>query len=235
MINDLVVKLSEETDRDRAAEFAISIAEAFKAHIAGIAFAYDPVIMPGVMDGVTAAWVDTQRDLSRAAAEAAIEKFESAVKREGLSAEHRLIEASLGSAANLFGRIARRFDLSVVGQMDPARVTPDHLFVESALFESGRPTIVVPYIQKQGLRLDRVLVCWDGSRSAARATADAMPLLQRGKAIEIITASATRTRFRALILASTSRATALRSRSSGSSRRTPMLPTRSCLTPPISS
>jgi hypothetical protein len=29
MINDLVVKLSEETDRDRAAEFAISIAEAF--------------------------------------------------------------------------------------------------------------------------------------------------------------------------------------------------------------
>jgi nucleotide-binding universal stress UspA family protein len=189
MIKDLVVKLTAGTDRDHAAEFAISIAEAFKAHIAGIAFAYDPVIMPGVMDGVTAAWVDTQRDANRAAAEVAIEKFEAAVKREGLSAEHRLLEASLGSAANLFGRIARRFDLSVVGQMDPARIAPDNLFVESALFESGRPTIVVPYIQKHGLRLDRVLVCWDGSRSAARATADAMPFLQRGKAIEIITVS----------------------------------------------
>jgi nucleotide-binding universal stress UspA family protein len=189
MIKDLVVKLTAGTDRDHAAEFAISIAEAFKAHIAGIAFAYDPVIMPGVMDGVTAAWVDTQRDANRAAAEVAIEKFEAAVKREGLSAEHRLLEASLGSAANLFGRIARRFDLSVVGQMDPARVTPDNLFVESALFESGRPTVVVPYIQKHELRLDRVLVCWDGSRSAARAVADAMPFLQRGKAIEIITVS----------------------------------------------
>ena len=125
------------------------------------------------MDGLTAAGVDTQRDVNRAAAEAAIEKFEAAVKRGGLSAEHRLIEASFGGAANLFGRIARRFDLSVVGQMDPARVMPDNLFVESALFESGRPTIVVPYIQKQRLRLDRVLVCWDGSRSAARAIADA--------------------------------------------------------------
>jgi nucleotide-binding universal stress UspA family protein len=186
MIKDLVVNLTVGSDRDHAAQFAVSISEAFEAHIAGIAFAFDPVITPPIMDGLSAAWVDTQRAENRAAAQKAIDRFESAVKREGLSAEHRIIETSLGGAASTFGRIARRFDLAVVGQMDPERMMPDDLLIESALFESGRPVVVVPYIQKEGLKLDRVMVCWDGSRSAARAIADGLPFLKRGETIEIV-------------------------------------------------
>jgi nucleotide-binding universal stress UspA family protein len=186
MIKDLVVNLTLSADRDPAAQFAVSIAATFEAHIAAIAFAYDPAIMPTVMNGLSVAWVDTQRIENRAAAQEAVDRFEAAAKREGLSAEHRIIEASLGKAANLFGRITRRFDLAVVGQMDPERTLPDDLLIEAALFESGRPVVVVPYIQKEGLKLDRVLVCWDGSRSAARAVADSLPFLKRGKLIEIV-------------------------------------------------
>jgi nucleotide-binding universal stress UspA family protein len=189
VIKDLVVNLTVGADRDAAAQFAVSIAQAFEAHITGIAFAFDPIITPTVMDGLSAAWVDTQRIENRAAAQAAIDRFEAAAARQGLSAEHRLIEASLGGAAGLFGRMARRFDLAVVGQMEPDRMAPDNLFVESALFESGRPIVVVPYIQNEGLKLGRVLVCWEGSRNAARAMADAMPFLRRGTAIEIVTVS----------------------------------------------
>jgi nucleotide-binding universal stress UspA family protein len=47
--------------------------------------------------------------------------------------------------------------------------------------------LIVPYIQKAGLTLERVMVCWDHSRNAARAVADAMPLLARAKAIEVVT------------------------------------------------
>jgi nucleotide-binding universal stress UspA family protein len=186
MIKDLVVNLTLGADGDPAAQYAVSIAEAFEAHIAGIAFAYDPVITPTVMDGLSAAWVDTQRTENHAAAQAAIDRFEAAAKREGLSAEHRIIEASLGGAARLFARIARRFDLAVIGQMDPERMMPDDLLIESALFESGRPVVVVPYIQKEALKLDRIMVCWDNSRNAARAIADALPFLKRGKIIEIV-------------------------------------------------
>jgi nucleotide-binding universal stress UspA family protein len=46
--------------------------------------------------------------------------------------------------------------------------------------------IVVPHIQKQGLMLDRVVACWDGSRPAARAIGDAMPFLTRAKNVEIL-------------------------------------------------
>jgi len=186
MIKDLVVNLTVGADRDPAAQFAVSIAAAFEAHIAGIAFAYDPVITPNVMDGLSAAWVDTQRAENLAAAQEAVDRFEAAAKRESLSAEHRIIEASLGKAANLFGRLARRFDLAVVGQTDPERMLPDDLLIEAALFESGRPAVMVPYIQKEGLKLDRILVCWDGGRSAARAISDSMPFLKRGKVIEIV-------------------------------------------------
>ena len=62
MIKDVVVNLGLTTDRDAVAKFAISIAEAFQAHIAGIAFAYEPVVTPTVVDGLSAAWMDTQRN-----------------------------------------------------------------------------------------------------------------------------------------------------------------------------
>ena len=60
------------------------------------------------------------------------------------------------------------------------------MIAESALFEAGRPVIFVPYIQKAPLKLDNVMVCWDGSRSAARAIADAMPLLERAGHVEVV-------------------------------------------------
>jgi nucleotide-binding universal stress UspA family protein len=194
MIKDLVVNLTLEAAHDPAADFAISIAAAFEAHIAGIAFSFDPVVTPAVLDGLSSTWVDAQREESRAAAEAAIERFEAAAKREGLSAEHRLFEASLGDAISLFGRIARCFDLSVVKQQEPDRPNGDDLIIEASLFQSGRPTLIVPYIQKAPLKLDRVLVAWDGSHGAARAFGDAMPFLRRAKAIDVVTVSNSRTK-----------------------------------------
>jgi nucleotide-binding universal stress UspA family protein len=186
MIKDLVVNLTLAAARDPAADFAISIAAAFEAHIAATAFAFDPVVTPAVLDGLSSTWVDVQRDESRAAAKAAIDRFEAAAKREGLSAEHRLFETSLGDAIAVFGKIARRFDLSVVKQQEPDRPNGDDLIVEAGLFQSGRPVIVVPYIQKAPLKLDRVLVAWDGSHGAARAIGDAMPFLRRAKAIDVV-------------------------------------------------
>ena len=78
MIKDLVVNLTVGIDLDPAARFAISIAAKFEAHVAGIAFAYDPVITPTVMDGLSAAWVDAQRTENRATAEKAVDRFEAA-------------------------------------------------------------------------------------------------------------------------------------------------------------
>jgi nucleotide-binding universal stress UspA family protein len=168
MIKDVVVNLPINSKRIAAADYATSVAKAFCAHITGIAFAYDA------------------RTDAVEAAEAAVARFETAAKASGLLASSRTFPATFVGAAELFGRIARRFDLSIVGQTERDEAVPDDLIIESALFDSGRPVIVVPYIQKQRLKLDRVLVGWDGGRNAARAIADALPFLNRAKVIDIV-------------------------------------------------
>ncbi len=117
----------------------------------------------------------------------AISRFDEIARRNAVSAETRNIEAASAAAPETFARIARRFDLSIVPQPRPESSGSDQMMVEAALFGSGRPVLVVPYIQQGGLKLDRVLVCWDGSRTAARATADALPLLAKAGTTEIVT------------------------------------------------
>ena len=58
--------------------------------------------------------------------------------------------------------------------------------IEAALFDSGRPLLLVPYVQREGLKLGRAIVCWDGSRTAARALGDAMPFLARAQNVEVV-------------------------------------------------
>jgi len=186
MLKDVVVNLSGAAPQDFAADYAVSAAKAFGAHITGVAFVYEPVIPDTVMGGIPTDLIEIQREENTKAAKAAVDRFEAAAKTAGVSAAARMLDASLAGAATTFGQIARRFDISVVGQASPERGAAEELMIEGALFESGRPLIVVPYIQKQGLRLDRVLLSWDGGRTAARAIADAMPLIARAKAVDLV-------------------------------------------------
>ncbi len=186
MIKDLVVNLTGASAQEYAADYAVSIAREFGAHADGISFIFDPVIPGSVLGGLPTELIEAQRAENSKIAKAATEHFESACKTAGVTGHTRILDASVAGAADLFGRIARRFDLSVVGQARRDLGASEDLLIEGALFESGRPMVVVPYIQKDGLKLDRMLVCWDGSRPAARAIADAMPFLQRAKAVEVL-------------------------------------------------
>ena len=96
------------------------------------------------------------------------------------------LTASLAGAGDQFGRLARRFDLAIVGQSEPETSSVEDIIAETTLFTSGRPLILVPYIQKGPLKLDNVMVCWDGSRQAARAIGDAMPLLVKSQRVEVV-------------------------------------------------
>jgi nucleotide-binding universal stress UspA family protein len=154
------------------------------AHLTGIAFIYDPMV-PGTAYIPVEVIAVQQRD-NEAAAKAAIAHFAAATARAGVTAASAALGASIAGAGDQFGRLARRFDLAIVGQVEPGTSTAEELISESALFESGRPVIIVPYIQRAPLALDRVMACWDGSRAAARAIADAMPLMRKAGQVELV-------------------------------------------------
>jgi len=185
MIKDLIVNLSLG-EHDPAGDFAISVADVFQAHVLGVAFSYDPVIPGTVMGGIPPDFIESQRVESEQKARAAIARFDETARRVGVAAESRMVSASISGAADQLGHMARRFDLVVVGQPEADKATAAEVVDEGVLFESGRPVIFVPYIQKAALKLDRVMVCWDGSRTATRAIADAMPFLQKAKQVEIV-------------------------------------------------
>jgi nucleotide-binding universal stress UspA family protein len=185
MIKDIVVNLGLGA-HDPAGDYAISVADAFEAHVLGVAFSYEPIVPGMVMGGIPPEFIESQRIESDKRARTAVARFEQAAKRAGISAESRIISASISGAADQLGRLARRFDLVVVGQPEQGKSAAEEVVDEGVMFDCGRPVIFVPFIQKAGLKLDRVMVCWDGSRAAARAVADSIPLLKKAKRVEIV-------------------------------------------------
>jgi nucleotide-binding universal stress UspA family protein len=185
MIKDIVVNLGLGAN-DPACDYAVSMGEIFGAHVLGVAVSYEPVIPGTVMGGIPPEIIESQRAESNKKARAAIARFEQAAKRAGISMETRTISTSISGAADQIGHIGRRFDLIVVGQPGRKDSLPDEVIDEGVLFESGRPVIFVPFIQKGGMKLDRIMVCWDGSRAATRAIADAIPLLKKAKQVEVV-------------------------------------------------
>ena len=186
MIKDIIVNLEHQIARDPARDFAITVAETFDTHVAGVAFAYIPEF-PGyvMLEQIPRDMMAQMVAESEKAARVAIERFDAAARRSLVSAEHRLLRALGAIAPEILSRLARRFDLSVLMQSKPGGVNNDDM-IETSLFQSGRPVIVVPYIQKDGLKLDHVVCCWDGSRAAARAFNDALPLLAKATQVDLL-------------------------------------------------
>ena len=185
MIKDIIVHLEHRIARDPARDFAITVAETFDAHVAGVAFAYTPDFPGYVMLETPPEILAQLMAEGEKAALAAIERFDAAARRSMISAEHRLLKAIGASAPVVLSRLARRFDVSVFMQSEPNGVDNDDM-IEASLFDSGRPLIVVPYIQKEGLKLDHVVCCWDGSRAAARGVNDGLPLLVKATTVDLL-------------------------------------------------
>ncbi len=180
MIKDVIVNLATDDRRDVAADYAISLAGAFEAHMAGVAFALEPITSASVVDGIPLTFIEEE------AANSVCQAFDQAATNAGLAVETRVMPAGLDMAAGEFARLAMRFDLAVLGQADPDRPGPEALMIEATLLDSGRPLVVVPFIHKEPLRLDRVVVAWNESRPAARAMGDALPFLRRAKEVRVV-------------------------------------------------
>ena len=192
MIKDIIVNLSVTKNDSTVGNYAVSVAAALQAHLTGIAFIYDPVVPISGTGYIPADVIESQRADNETAAEAAIKDFTTTTDRAGISAEPQMLTASLTGAGDQFARMARRFDLAIVGQAQPEMSTMEQIIGETTLFESGRPMIMVPYIQKAPFKTGNVMICWDGSRTAARAVADAIPILGKSSRIEIVSVTSER-------------------------------------------
>jgi nucleotide-binding universal stress UspA family protein len=109
-------------------------------------------------------------------------RFDVIVRRHGIRSEWRSLPYLSGDVEVH----AHYADLAVVARPDPAGLTAGPLgLVESLVLTSGRPVIVLPP-GGTASRVRRILVGWNARREAVRAVADAMPLLVRAEAVEVL-------------------------------------------------
>ena len=149
MIKDIVVNLGAGKSGKIVGDYAISVASKLEAHITGIAIAFLPDLQAAGTALIPVEKIEALQRDNEAAAQTVVDWFGAATARAGISAEKRILRANMSSAADQFGRIARRFDLAIVGQVEPDGSPIQAMILESTLFESGRPMIIVPRMSRQ--------------------------------------------------------------------------------------
>lgn len=166
---------------------ALELAARLGAHATGVALAVDPIVPGFVVAPLPVEVIEQARRQAIAVADEAAAAFSAEATRLGVGHETRISEILMGGVPEGFAAAARTTDLVVIGQDDPDHPEPmREAMIETALFEGAAPMLLVPYIVKAPLSFDRVMIGWDGGRTAARAVHAALPILKLAKKISVV-------------------------------------------------
>jgi nucleotide-binding universal stress UspA family protein len=114
--------------------------------------------------------------------------FYAAAKRAGVPASWEIWPEKPKALIDTITARARYADIAILGQADPEHPLFDTLarLPETVMLASGRPVLIVPSATRVSAVGKRILVAWNGAREAARAVADAMPLLHGAEAVTVL-------------------------------------------------
>lgn len=173
-----------------AIEQAVGFTAALGAHISALTF---DIEIPSTKNVLANALLDVPgmvaaaRQKSVVNARSLVSAFESVATKRGVPHGHFIETSTTSRLAAIVTEHARMHDVTLIPVSE--EVGLQQYIAECVLFGSGRPTIILPEAPKtrRPLSLDVVGVAWDFSRPAARAVADAMPLLERAKTVRVVT------------------------------------------------
>ncbi|WP_454287302.1 universal stress protein [Rhizobium arsenicireducens] len=191
----ILAVLDTPKNAQQITDFSISLAEQFKSHVIGLhaeALATLPLVAP--MEIPDPSTVQALQDMAHAEAVDVERIFRERSARNGTSHEWRSFVSSAGYGAASLVDSARHCDLVVAAQGENTILSESRADLEGFLFESGRPVLLVPYILKEPKPIKRVLIAWNGSREAARATFDSLPFLKAAESVEVFTVDPPETR-----------------------------------------
>jgi nucleotide-binding universal stress UspA family protein len=124
---------------------------------------------------------------SRAEAESLLAAFKESATKVGVFQEIITEACQISEVPESLSGHARLRDLTIVPVPEGDQL--QHWYAESVIFGSGRPVLVVSHTKERSsaFELGRVVVAWDFSQPASRAVADAVPLLEKSRRVEVVT------------------------------------------------
>ena len=186
----ILVPIEQHDLMNSTLETALLLARKFNSYIEGFALRVAVPAVYAMADGAVAI-PQLEQDIAEHAKQTRT-LFETFMQEHGVprgsptTAPSRgwLEEAPEGN--HFVGSHGRLFDVIVLGRpgRDPkgSRMTT----LEAALFESGRPVLLAPASPRPQMGTN-VLIAWNCSTEQARATAFAMPLLERASRVVVLT------------------------------------------------
>jgi nucleotide-binding universal stress UspA family protein len=191
-IKDILLPLVGEPSAAAIAAIdkCVAVAGDFGARVTALAVEEDILVRPKVVissDIENTAETAAVRSVSDA--RGLLKAFDAAANRFAVRNEQRLTRLGAADIPGNFVGPARLADLSMV------LVKPDdgqsEKIAERLIFESGRPILMCPEESAGELPVvfDRVMIAWDHTAPAARAVADALPLLEDAADVRVVTAT----------------------------------------------
>lgn len=171
-----------EAEIDRAA----AIAEGFGAHLVALVLGIAPP-PPSSPYGVVSndIWAAEIRD-GQAAAQARAEAIAARLDARGLP---RTVEAQYvdrATVSTLSARFARYADITLIPPQAEDVALQRSWVTNGALFESGRPVVILPRGETAFPKVERVMIAWDASVEASKAVRDAIELMQAAKEVHAV-------------------------------------------------
>ena len=195
-IKDILLPLVGEPNAAAIAaiEKCMAVAGDFGARVTAMAVEEDLLVRPKVVissDIENAAEAAAVRSVSDA--RGLLKAFDAAANRFAVRNEQKLTRLGAADIPGNFVEPARLADLSMV-PIKPHDGQSEEV-AERLIFESGRPILIFPEESAADLPVvfDRVMIAWDHTAPAARAVADALPLLEDAADVRVVTATDNRT------------------------------------------
>ncbi len=186
-LKDILVCLEDPKFSLDAAIYAAALARKHESHLIGL-YAYDLFEAAVLASAGEASARHVQRIIAEREAMAIATgtelraAFDELARRHEVASEWRQLDGTVPAVATQHARYA---DLAIVGRSEDA-FSRARAIAEAVLFDSGRPVLVVPPSWRAANPPMRVLVGWNGSREAARAVHDALPLLSAARKVQLL-------------------------------------------------
>ena len=185
-LKDLVVFVDATKTAPTRVEYAAGLADKFDSHTIGI-FVKPPSMVPAyvmaqIPPEARKIHDDSLDQMAQKAGSVFEDRMRAAMRHD--RSEWRIIHGDPTAAMALMGRYA---DLVVVGQHGPDEdEVASGLDSDELVLSCGRPVLLVPHAYRVDTVGERVLVAWNATREAARAVADAMPILEQAKQVTVL-------------------------------------------------
>lgn len=172
------------------ARFAARLADRFKAHLTG-AFLKSEFLaqymaaeaLGGLPPNLIDELLTSHAKAVASAGEEARLVFEAAAGEAACTSDWLTLQGD--SALDLVD-VARRSDLTILPVSTVAALGQNRITAAQVALGAAGPVLIVPEEAPGGDLGRNILVGWNGSREAARALRDAMPLLQEAEAVHVL-------------------------------------------------